>query len=371
MATPQPAKRPGRQLAAAGRSGTARLNAAAVVLWRAPGTLQLELGSRSVVVDNVSTEQVSALLPPPARAAPIPQLAPNDPRLQELTEVLDAAGFLTSRPPAATRRPDRALAAHLVPELAALTGRHGDAAGPLLANRQRSAVAVHGTSRITATIASTLAAAGVGWVQLVHGGEVSAADACPGGLSPADEGTRFGIAGVAAIQRSASGVDTAPMPASRLADLVILTDPLPVEPSVRASLHLDGLSHLSATVEGSRAVVGPLVVPGVSSCLHCADLHRCERDPRWPALAVQLSSRPKRRLSSEVAVCVAVAGLAAGQALAYLDRQHPETTNATLEWQLPDWRLRRRSWPPHRDCDCGAVTKSAVPTPPNRKNTAE
>ena len=33
---------------------------------------------------------------------------------------------------------------------------------------------------------------------------------------------------------------------------------------------------------------GPLVIPGVTSCLACADLHRSDRDAAWPAIAAQL-----------------------------------------------------------------------------------
>ncbi|MGI8666428.1 MAG: ThiF family adenylyltransferase [Jatrophihabitans sp.] len=335
---------------------TARLNAATVLLWRSEVSLQLELGLRRVVIDNVAAEQVSPLLVRPEGRQNQARASPADSCPTELAGVLAAAGFLTEQAPG---EPDAPLAAQYKPELAALTGRHGDAAAAVLANRGRAAVAVHGTSRITASIASTLASAGVGWVQLVHGGDVAAADACPGGLTPTDEGSRFGVAGVAAIHRCAPGTQTVPIPRNRFADLVILTDPAPVEPSVRASLHLDGLAHLPVTVDGSSAVIGPLVAPGISSCLRCADLHRCERDPCWPMLAVQLAARPRRRIGSEVALCLAAAGLAAGQALAFLDGRRPETVNATLEWQLPDWRLRRRSWPAHHDCDCGAATGSA------------
>ena len=255
--------------------------------------------------------------------------------------MLAAAGFITDRSAA-----DRSLAGRLPaqfgPDYGALVARHGDAAGSVFTARQRAAVAVHGSSRITMTIASTLASAGVGWVQLVHGGEVSAGEACPGGLTPADEGSRFAVAGVQALQRCSPTVHTSPMPPGRRADLVILTDPLPVEPTVRAGLHLDGVAHLPTVVDGSHAVVGPLVLPGVTSCLRCADLHRCERDPAWPALAIQLAGRPRRRATSDVTLCVAAAGLTAGQALAYLDGGRPEILNGTLEWQLPDWRLRRR-----------------------------
>ena len=43
-----------------------------------------------------------------------------------------------------------------------------------------------------------------------------------------------------------------------------------------------------------RAVVGPLVLPGRSSCLSCAHRHRTDADPGWPAVARQLARRSPR-----------------------------------------------------------------------------
>src|SRR3712207_7110553 len=57
-----------------------------------------------------------------------------------------------------------------------------------------------------------------------------------------------------------------------------------------ADLQRRGVPHLVATVRGETGVVGPLVVPGATGCLRCADLHRRDRDPRWPALAAQLTA---------------------------------------------------------------------------------
>ena len=50
---------------------------------------------------------------------------------------------------------------------------------------------------------------------------------------------------------------------------------------------LQDLPHLHVGVLGDRAVVGPLVVPGLTSCLRCAHLHRRDADAAWPLLAVQ------------------------------------------------------------------------------------
>jgi hypothetical protein len=326
-----------------------------VILWRDRTCVQLELGPRRIVLDDVTSDQLAAVLPrrlpsDPGRRRPV---RPG-PDIAELRAVLDEAGFLVTGPEASALQ---AAPARHGPEHAALAERIGGTAGAVLAARAVAAVAVHGTSRLAPTLASTLAAAGVGWVQLLHGSEVGVADACPGGLCPSDEGRRFGIAAVDAVRRAAPEVDTTPIPRDRAADLVLLTDSGPIDSTVRAAMHLDGLAHLACRVRGSEAVVGPLVIPGVTSCLRCVDLHRTDRDPAWPALAVQFIAKPRYRAPSDVSLCMATAGIAAVQALAYLDRQQPATLEGTLEWRLPDWRVRRRSWPAHHGCDCGASTR--------------
>ena len=347
-------------------AATRRLNRGVVVLWRSRRVVQLELGSRRIIVENVEPEQLAALLD---RAGGSPRSASPRDRpdgLSELVTVLDKEGFLTSADFGHAGQPPLT-PARLTADLGVLAARFGDAAKSVLHARRAAAVAVHGASRVATSVAATLAAAGVGWVHLVHGGEVSAADACPGGVTPADEGRRFAVAADEAVRRYGPDVETRPIPPERSADLVVLTDPAPVDTSLRSALHQDRIPHLRASADGPRAVVGPLVLPGRSSCLQCADLHRADRDPAWPALAVQLAARPRRRVSSDVALCVATVGVAVGQALAQLDGQRAATIEASLEWQLPDWRLRRRSWPAHYGCDCGA----ALVTGPDTTDTAE
>jgi hypothetical protein len=109
-------------------------------------------------------------------------------------------------------------------------------------------------------------------------------------------------------------------------------------------------------------VVGPLVIPGLTSCLRCADLHRLDRDPGWTALAVQLTLPHRQADASPVCLATMLGGLAAAQALTFLDGGQPATIEGTLEWEPPDWRLRRRSWPTHPDCDCAvAATEAGEP----------
>ncbi|HEY0165958.1 MAG TPA: hypothetical protein VGB75_02850 [Jatrophihabitans sp.] len=350
---------------ASSQLGARRLNRAAIVLWRSRRVVQFELGARRIVVEGVEPEQLSPLLWRPGRRPLAPAHRDVPQGCDELAAVLDKAGFLTSADGQPSGSP--ALPARLSADLGALTAQFGDRAVAVLQARRAAAVAVHGTSRLATSVAATFAAAGVGWVQLVHAGEVSASDSCPGGVTPADEGRRFAVAADEAVLRHAPDVVTTPIPPERSTDLVVLTDPAPVDDSLRSALHQDQVPHLPASVDGQRAVIGPLVLPGRTGCLRCADLHRADRDPAWPALAVQLGARPRRRITSDVALCVATAGVAVGQGLAYLDRQRPATIGASLEWQLPDWRLRRRGWPAHYGCDCGAATAN----PPEPTDTAE
>lgn len=346
-------------------SDEARLNEAVSVLWRGRRTVQLELGHQRLVVEDIDSDDLKRLLPVRVEVGTENRSAADTARRrpegkprgsdaldwERLRERLGAAGLLREPTPV---EPPTAVPGRLAPDLRALTARVGSRAGDVLAARSRSTVAVHGSTRLAGTLAATLAAAGVGWIRLEPGGDVSADHASPGGVSPSDEGRRFAAASAEALSRVAPEVATAPIPHRRGPDLVILTETAPTEPSMQAGLHLDRVAHLRAGVEGDHAIIGPLVLPGTSSCLRCADLHRADRDPAWPLLAVQLAGKATQRAASDVTLCVAAAGLAAGQALAFLDRERPAVLDATLEWQLPDWRLRRRSWPPHERCDCRA-----------------
>lgn len=57
-------------------------------------------------------------------------------------------------------------------------------------------------------------------------------------------------------------------------DLVVLADALVTDPRVLRDLHAERVPHLPVRVRDGTGLVGPLVIPGVTSCLGCADLHR-------------------------------------------------------------------------------------------------
>jgi hypothetical protein len=111
--------------------------------------------------------------------------------------------------------------------------------------------------------------------------------------------------------------------------------------------------HLLAEVRDTTGVVGPLVLPGRSTCLRCLDLTRTDLDPDWPSLAAQLALPSQVRVACDGPLALAVAAQAAGQVLALVDGTvDPAAVGGTLERALPDWRWRRRTWPVHPDCGC-------------------
>ncbi|MGD9618411.1 MAG: cyclodehydratase [Mycolicibacterium sp.] len=154
------------------------------------------------------------------------------------------------------------------------------------------------------------------------------------------------------------------------ADLAVLTDYLVADPRVVRDLHEAGVPHLAVRVRDGAGMVGPLVIPGVTSCLRCADLHRSDRDDAWPAVAAQLC---RTIGTADRATVLATAGLA----LAEVDRvvravrgdldpaasstseprasgpTTPSSLGTTLEFDVGAGAIVARRWPRHPRCSCG------------------
>jgi hypothetical protein len=112
--------------------------------------------------------------------------------------------------------------------------------------------------------------------------------------------------------------------------------------------------HIKVVVREAMAIVGPLVLPGMTACLRCLELARTDRDPAWPLIAAQLASDgPHPTVEAcDVGLATLAASVCALQVLTYLDGGTPATCDGTLEIALPDWRIRRRSWRPHPASGC-------------------
>jgi hypothetical protein len=221
--------------------------------------------------------------------------------------------------------------------------------------RREAVVVVEGATRVGAPLAAMLAASGVGRVSVRDPGLTAAGDAIVGGLSAADEGRPRSLAAADAVRRANPLTDLRPPPSDAAVDLVVLARPWAASDPLVAGIQRSGVPHLVATVRGQTGVVGPLVVPGATSCLHCADLHRREADPRWPRLAAQLTAGEPPPSGATV-TCLLTAATAALQVLAYLDGSAaPGVLEATIELRPPHLTPRVRRWPAHPACTCGAA----------------
>jgi bacteriocin biosynthesis cyclodehydratase domain-containing protein len=146
---------------------------------------------------------------------------------------------------------------------------------------------------------------------------------------------------------------------------VLLTDATVADPVLSAGLAATELPHMMVHAAEGTGVVGPLVVPGRTSCLRCVDLHNTDTDPCWPTLAAQLAAHPQ---PADLASAQATAAFAAGQALRFLhgctggDTELP-VWGAAVEIDVFTGRTSRVEWHPHPRCPCGVAQHTPPPAP--------
>lgn len=301
------------------------------VIVRAPDAVQIGTDPpRCVVLTNAPRESLRLLrgLDGGATVGALLTRLDADPLVWSrlLGELLRADLLVPVRQRSAAGRP---AAPHLTTERAALVHRHGGrTADRILQARDDAVVVLHGRSAVTTAIAGTIAAAGIGNVHV---------DAAPIGLNGAGLMDRF-----AAIREQRPAAHQPPT-------VAVLAAAAVPDLGLAATYTRRLVPHLALTTGPSRVVVGPLVLPGRSSCLSCGHRHRADLDPAWPAVARQLAGGHQ-----PPAVLAAAAALAAaGAVLDHVDGLvTPSTVNGTLEWQAGDQAPRRRSWTPHPGCGC-------------------
>jgi bacteriocin biosynthesis cyclodehydratase domain-containing protein len=351
-------------------------------LWRDRATLQLGTDpDRAIIVEfaqPVSARILGLLDGARTERAVFADAATLGISADQVTEVLAAlrqAGVLIGAqalvPPGLPYAQRRRLAG----EAAALAMRRLPPAGrsdapvaatpaQLLRRRAAARVLVTGQARLTAPIASTLAAAGVGRVAVRVPGPVTGDDLAPAGLSSTDVGRPAAEAVLEAIARAAPGVDLTPLRPDD-ATLVVRVgfDPTPATLAAQAYARRR-LPHLVVVVRDGAVVVGPFVPPAGSPCLACLDLHRADRDPAWRSLAAQLATEPPPAQACAVTTVLVGVGYAVAEVLTYLDGGSPRTRGATIEIDGVGGE-RRRSWPPHPRCDCRRSRRSLPRTGKN------
>jgi bacteriocin biosynthesis cyclodehydratase domain-containing protein len=331
------------------------------VLRRNETEVQIGIDPRHGVMLDGMSEALIDMLPAMNGEATVRELLDRLPdehsrqaALVLLASLTDAGLLEDAAPPEGAPGPQTP--ARLSADATAWALRTGNPRSRLAVNRQQAAVAVRGEGRLGIAIACLLAAAGVGWVDFAAVGNVRAEDTGTGYLDT-DVDTPRQQAGLTAIHRSVCTARTGTLPPSRKPDLAILTDLVVPSPSMIAPLHAEGVPYMLVRMRDGTGVVGPLIVPGRTSCPNCMDLLRTDLDPTWPMLALQLAGRLQ---PGELAATQAAAGFAAAQALVTFDWWltgvgTPALCNASLEIDTVSGTVTPRPWEPHPDCRCGAA----------------
>lgn len=331
------------------------------VLRRRPDEIQIGLDPRlAAVVSGLPEPVVAAVQQLSGRHGTdelVAGLGEHGPTLRELLRALTARGLVEDASRSAGPVPGR-----LAGDQAAAAMRVAVGAGQSLdrgggpAARRGLAVAVEGNGRLAVSIAAMLAGAGVGWVHVRATGTVRPEDTGTG-YQADDVGRRRATAAWEAVLRVDGGVRTSRFGVNNGPDLVVLTDAVVPEPGRAGALVAGGVPHLNVRMRDGIGIVGPLVIPGLTSCLRCADLQRCDRDECWPQLAAQLAGRIQ---PADLASTQATAAFAVGQVLDAArwlkgTAGPPTTCDASIELDLGTAGVRHRAWPAHPACSCDAA----------------
>ncbi|MDN6299068.1 MAG: ThiF family adenylyltransferase [Micrococcaceae bacterium] len=292
----------------------------------------------------LATEDGSTVEPPPHGS-----LSP-DPGPRRRRELLDLLAPVLED----SYRLPGALGASLVPDVNAYSVAYTAPAGELVRQRSRSAARIHGLGRCGQTIASLLAASGIGGLYLNDEHPVLAGDIGIGPLRMADLGKSRTVAlahrlGQQWPRTRLTGWAPGHASSGVGARITVVTacDALPES----WAAHLAGtrMPHLPVVFGPAWARVGPLVIPGLTTCLDCA-----QPPVGAPMAGPRAAGTPRPGSSTaELALSCTAAGLAAVQILMLLDGVNvPSTADAMLTIDLATGGVQRVPVQPRSDCTC-------------------
>lgn len=335
-----------------------RLTPGRVALWRSPTCLQFGLDPQRAMVLDGLPEPLAALLKQMDGVRSTAELlneaqAAGSTRREALSMLADLHryGLVQEAAAADAGRPGWHRVA-LAAEAAGWSIHSPHPTRYVLRQRRQAVVRVIGSGRVGVAVATALAAAGVGHITVQATGLVAAADLGTGYL-PDDLGRPRAAAAADAVRRCAPEVVIAER---HRPDLIVLSDVVVPEPAVITELLGSRIPHLLSYAQEGTAVVGPLVWPGRTGCLHCAELHRADVDTAWPKLAAQLVGQIP---AAGLACTQLAAALTAEQVLATLAGPQvglpiPPTWEAALQLDPVRGSLVRLPRPAHPRCGCGA-----------------
>jgi hypothetical protein len=238
----------------------------------------------------------------------------------------------------------------------ALSWIDGTDAASVLEHRRLAHVRVLTCDAPTVATALLLAASGVGRFSVAAGQHepelVEAADVLPGGLPAGALGTPRAEAVRSALVELGAGLQ--PRQSRAAADFALVA--APESATAQGQWFTPDIPYVTTAVFGRTALVGPLVIPGITACAMCESLSRAERDAALDHDATEDGLRPAGPSVSAVTATQLAAVHAAVAVLEYLDGAEPGRLPALaghlLELQLPGPQLQLSLVRPHPRCGC-------------------
>ena len=109
--------------------------------------------------------------------------------------------------------------------------------------------------------------------------------------------------------------------------------------------------HLQVRAIAHRARVGPLVLPGHTSCLRCAHAYSTDADPLWPVTSLRLARATRNQELRNPALIHATIASALAMVCAWAD-DGKVSTNTSMEFSLPGPTQTQVHRPRHPMCGC-------------------
>lgn len=141
------------------------------------------------------------------------------------------------------------------------------------------------------------------------------------------------------------------------------------DPVVTAGWLRRDVPHLCVVTGDGFARIGPVVVPGVTACCRCLDLHRADVDSAWGAIAAQLWGRPAR--DQPPLLVGEIAARASRRALQRLTGDADRLPDSALEMlDIDTGEVTTSVSRPHPDCGCGALPRTGSVDAPASSGSA-
>jgi hypothetical protein len=157
-------------------------------------------------------------------------------------------------------------------------------------------VSIRGAGRLGMTVCLLLASAGFPNITVHDPIFVSDSDLTPWGASRIDIGIRRDIVAKSLVERMVRGAsahkNSLRFRANRKIE-ILLPDQRADFPWICATsaehLVANDIPHMFAATSTDESVISSIIEPGKTPCLRCMHLHRCDQDPQWPRIDLQVS----------------------------------------------------------------------------------